>query len=111
MMVIFPIIGGVAIGGFGVVRFVNDQMLMAAFDAFIAVCFFSLSFYTYMTGKDRLSRYVSALLSILGPLVLLNNFDGIGHYWVYSSAIVLFYLLLPTSNYRQRSHVGRCRSY
>ncbi len=93
IMVIFPIIGGGAIGSFGVHRFMNGELALALFDGVVALAFFALSLYTYLTGKDRLVRYVSAFISAVGPLILLNNFNSAGYYWVYSSSIVVFYLL------------------
>lgn len=96
VMVIFPILGGLAIGGLGVQRFINEQFLNAGFDFVIGGAFLSISVYTYLTGKEKMARYVSAFLSVMGPLAFLRQFDGIYIYWVYSSAIILFYLL----NYR-----------
>ena len=93
IMVIFPIIGAVAIGGFGIARFLNNELFLAGFDFLIALCFFSLSLYTYLTGKDQLARYASAVVSIIGPIILFYNYEDAGPYWVYTSAIVLFYLL------------------
>ncbi len=95
-MVIFPILGGLAIGGFGIQRFLNEQYLNAGFDFLIGSAFLLISAYTYLTGKEKIARYVSAFLTVVGPLAFLRQFDSTYIYWVYSSAIILFYLL----NYR-----------
>ena len=96
VMVIFPILGGFAIAGMGVQRLMNEQYLNAGFDFIIGSAFLLISVYTYMTGKEKIARYVSAFLTVIGPLAFLRQFDSTYIYWVYSSAIILFYLL----NYR-----------
>lgn len=96
MMVIFPILGGGTIGGFAISRFLTGDYALSAFDFFISISFFALSLYTHITGRDRISRVVSAGLSVIGPLVVLSLYETGGIYWVYSSSVVLFHLV----NYR-----------
>jgi diguanylate cyclase (GGDEF)-like protein len=93
MMVIFPILGGGMIGGFAISRFLSGDYALGAFDLFISISFFALSIYTYITGRDRISRFVSAVLSVIGPLVVLSLYETGGIYWVYSSSVVLFHLV------------------
>jgi diguanylate cyclase len=93
MMVIFSLLGGSAIGAFGIHRLMNGNYLIASFDFFIAVAFLSLGYYTYRTGKDTVARFASAVLAAAGPTIFLKLFDTSGIYWVYSSTIVIFYLI------------------
>lgn len=93
MMVIFPFLGGTAIGGFGVHRLITGELALAGFDFFIAMLFYGLTVYTYLTGKETAARFISAGISVIGPLFFLNVFDTAGIYWVYSSTIVIFYLV------------------
>ena len=92
-MVIFSLLGSSAIGGFGIHRLMTGDYLLAAFDFVIALLFLSLGFYTYKTGKDALARFASAAIAAIGPLVFLQMFDTGGIYWVYSSTIVIYYLV------------------
>ena len=96
VMVIFPILGGAAIGSFSFQRYMNGEYLNAAFDIGVALCFLGISIYTYLTGKEKIARYISAIISAIGPLAVLKQFDSTFIYWVYSSAVIFFYLL----NYR-----------
>jgi diguanylate cyclase len=93
IMVIFPILGGLAVGGFGVHRYINGQMLNAVFDLVVSVSLFAISIYTYLTGKEKVARYVSAFITVAGPLAFLKQFDSTYIYWIYSSTIILFYVL------------------
>lgn len=93
VMVIFSLLGGTAIGGFGIRRFLDGNHQLAGYDFLIAVIFLSLGYYTYKTGKDTLARFASAAVAVLGPLILLKQFDAASIYWVYSSTIVIFYLI------------------
>ncbi len=93
MMVIFPFLGGTAIGGFGVHRFMTGELMMAGFDFFIAILFYGLTAFTYLTGRETAARFISAAISVMGPLFFINVFDTDGIYWVYSSTIVIFYLV------------------
>lgn len=93
IMVIFSLLGGSAIGGFGVHRLLGGEYLLAAFDFFISLVFLSLGYYTYRTGKDLLARFGSAVIAAVGPLVFLKLFDDANIYWVYSSVIVIYYLV------------------
>tara|TARA_R110002110_G_scaffold278032_1_gene493338 strand:+ start:331 stop:1308 length:978 start_codon:yes stop_codon:yes gene_type:complete len=93
IMVIFPILGGLAIGGYGVYRYLNGQMLNAIFDLVVGFSFLAISGYTYLTGREKIARYVSAFLTVVGPLAFLKQFDSTYIFWIYSSAIILFYLL------------------
>lgn len=92
-MVIFSLLGSSAIGGFGIHRLMTGDYLLAIFDFIIALMFLSLGYYTYRTGKDQLARFASAAIAALGPLVFLQMFDTAGIYWVYSSTIVIYYLV------------------
>ena len=93
IMVIFPILGGLAIGGYGVYRYINGQMLNAIFDLVVGLSFLAISAYTFFTGREKIARYVSAFITVVGPLAFLKQFDSTYIYWIYSSAIILFYLL------------------
>lgn len=92
-MIVFSLLGSSAIGGFGIHRLVTGDYLLAAFDFIIALLFFSLGYYTYQSGKDALARFASAAIAAVGPLVFLRMFDSGGIYWVYSSTIVIYYLV------------------
>ncbi|MBO6655621.1 MAG: GGDEF domain-containing protein [Pseudomonadales bacterium] len=92
-MVIFSVLGSSAIGGFGIHRLITGDYLLAAFDFVIAFMFLSLGIFTYRTGKDALARASSAAVAAIGPLVFLQMFDTEGIYWVYSSTIVIYYLV------------------
>lgn len=92
-MVIFPLLGGSAIGGFGVVRLMSAEYLIAFFDFAVAISFYGLGAYTYITGKETAARYISAVISVIGPLIFMQQFDTAGIYWVYSSSIIIFYLV------------------
>jgi diguanylate cyclase (GGDEF)-like protein len=93
MMVIFSLLGGSALGGFGIRRLMNGDYLIAAFDFLIALSFLSLGYYTYRTGQDTLARFASAVIAVVGPVFFLLQFDTTGIYWVYSSTVVIFYLI------------------
>lgn len=93
LMVIFPFLGGTAIGGFGVVRLLSAEYLIALFDFAVAISFYALGVYTYITGKETAARYISAIISVIGPLIFIRQFDTGGIYWVYSSTIIIFYLV------------------
>jgi diguanylate cyclase (GGDEF)-like protein len=93
MMVIFPILGGGTIGGFAISRFLTGDYVLSAFDFFISISFFALSIYTHITGRDRIARFLSAGLSLVGPLVVLKLYEAGGIYWVYSSSVVMFHLV------------------
>ncbi len=95
LMVIFPVLGGTAISGFGVHRLLTGYYGLAAFDFIVGVAFYALGFYTWRTGRETAARYISAVISAIGPLVFLDMFDRAGIYWVYSSTIVIFYLVPP----------------
>lgn len=92
-MVIFTLLGAGAIGGFGIHRLISAEYGMAGFDFFIALSFLSLGYYTHKTGKDGLARFLSAAIATVGPLIFLKAFDSSGIYWVYSSTIILYYLV------------------
>ena len=92
-MVIFPLLGGSAIGGFGVIRLMSGEYLIAVFDFAVAISFYGLGAYTYMTGKETAARYISAVISVVGPLIFMRQFDTAGIYWVYSSSIIIYYLV------------------
>lgn len=92
-MVLFSLLGSGAIGGFGIHRLMTGDYLLAIFDFFIALLFLSLGYYTYQTGKDALARFASAAIAAVGPLIFLEMFDLAGVYWVYSSTIVIYYLV------------------
>ncbi len=93
MMVIFSLLGSGAIGGFGIHRLMTGDYFLAAFDFGVALLFLSLGYYTYRTGKDGLARFASAGIAAIGPLMFLKLFDSSGIYWVYSSVIVIYYLV------------------
>ena len=92
-MVIFTLLGAGAIGGFGIHRLLSAEYGMASFDFVIALSFLSLGYYTHKTGKDGLARFLSAAIATVGPLVFLKAFDSSGVYWVYSSTIIIYYLV------------------
>ncbi len=93
LMVIFPLIAAISIGGFGIARLINAEYAIAAFDLVVAVSFLSLGIYTYVTGKDTIARWASAVVSLVGPLYFLLQLSPTGIFWVYSSTIVFYYLL------------------
>ena len=93
MMVIFLLLGSGTIGVFAISRFLSGNYALGAFDLFISISFFALSVYTQVTGRDRISRCVGAVISVIGPLVVLAMHEPGGIYWVYSSSVVLFHLV------------------
>ena len=93
VMVIFTLLGAGAIGGFGVHRLLSAEYGIASFDFFVALSFLSLGYYTHKTGKDGLARFLSAAIAAVGPLVFIRAFDDSGLYWVYSSTIIIYYLV------------------
>lgn len=92
-MVVFPALGGTAIGGFGIVRFMSGEYAIAIFDFVVSGSFFALGVYTFVTGRDTAARYISAAISVIGPLYFLQQLSPTGMYWVYSSTVVLYYLI------------------
>jgi hypothetical protein len=93
LMVIFPFAGGTAIGGFAVLRFMSAEYGLATFDLTVAATFYALGVYTYVTGRDKASRYIASAVSLVGPLFVLQQFSLTGMFWVYSSTIVLYYMI------------------
>ena len=93
LMVIFPFIGGTAIGGFGIARLVSGEYSIATFDLAVGLSFYSIGVYTYLTGKEVFARYLSSVISLVGPLYFLQVLSDTGIFWVYSSTIVFYYLI------------------
>ena len=93
LMVVFPLLAALTIGGFGVGRLINGQYPIAAFDLIVAVIFLCLGIYTYRTGKETITRWASAVVSLAGPLYFFLQLSPTGIFWIYSSTVVFYYLL------------------
>ena len=92
-MVVFPTLAALTIGGFGFGRLMNGEIGIAIFDFFVGGSFLGLAVYTYLTGKENISRWASAVISLLGPIYFLLQLSPTGIFWVYSSTIVFYYLV------------------
>ena len=83
----------IAITGFTVLRFMNGNQLMVIFDSVLALSFLALSCYVSVTGRLVMTRYVGAVIAVIGTLMTVNFNSHSGVYWVYVSTVALFYLL------------------
>ena len=93
LMVVFPLLAALTIGGFGVGRLISGDYVIATFDFAVGFSFLGLAIYTYITGKEDISRWASAIISLLGPIYFLLQLSPTGIFWVYSSTIVFYYLV------------------
>lgn len=92
---LLSVAGAAGVAPFAVIRFMDGDLLLAAFDGFVVVSLLSLAIYTYRTRKVRSANVVLAALCVCGMLATVY-LRGLGQiYWAYPVMMAVFYLLKP----------------
>lgn len=83
----------IAIAGFAILRFKSGNQFMGVFDSVLSLGFLAMSCYVYVTGRLEMTRYVGAVIAVVGTLMTLKFNSPPGVYWVYVTTVALFILL------------------
>ncbi len=86
---------GLCISIFTVIRFISQDWLIGAVDTVLVLFSFYVGYHVYVTRQTFMACHAMAVISILGTLASIVIKGSVQVYWVYPTAILVYYLIPP----------------
>ena len=95
VITMFCVPAAIAIGGFGVFRFLDGDLLMTVVDSLLVLLLVSISACAWITGRTVITGAVLVLFTGAGVLAVLHLAGLVGLFWAYVDTIATFFLAPP----------------
>jgi len=95
IIMMFCIPAALAIGGFGVYRYLQGDWLMTMVDTLLVVLLLIISGFAWITGNTVLTGIVLVVFTGIGVLSVLYLAGLVGLFWAYVDTIATFFLSPP----------------
>ena len=92
---ILSIMGAVGVAPFAVLRYVNDEYLVAALDTVVVIGLLGLGYTVYHTRRIRLASLAISVFCAVGVVASVHAIGTKQLYWAYPAVMVAFYLMKP----------------
>lgn len=95
VITMFCVPAAIAIGGFGVFRFLDGNLLMTLVDTLLVLLLVGISAFAWITGHTMVTGVVMILFTGAGVLAVLYLTGLVGLFWAYVDTIATFFLAPP----------------
>ncbi|WP_154223142.1 diguanylate cyclase [Marinicella rhabdoformis] len=91
---------GICISFFAIIRFISQDWVIGTVDSILVLFSFYVGYHVYSTRQTLMASHAMAVIAVLGTLASIVLKGSVQIYWVYPTAILVYYLIPPkTASY------------